>query len=474
MNSILKPLLFIPAVCLLLLSCNNDDSTSLSLTKQDIALNVGLSDTLNVVVNYVGDQAKVPVNAIVSDSTIATARVLRNKDDVGISKSTFNCAIAISAKGPGTTSLVINAGTKKITRTITISQTMLILNQSLVQNYGLAIETSNSNVFIMEFFPETINLDRNADSFTGSGQFIHLEAFFSGKTTSVPAGTFCSNLDGSVNTFLPGDSYVDNGKSYMYGTYIETVENNHVSYTLVKSGQYTINIKGSTYYIEGDLTTETNEIVHFSYFGQIPVVDKTEKPTVVNPLFTKGDLFYAGDYYNMGLSDTFFAYLETSNVDIYSNKLDGEVLVLQINAYEFYTSYISSGTYNMLTQSAYENFAVNPFTLVPGNFHLSRNQVVTGGCWYYNTNSRKRLIAGNVEIGYDSNNYVIKYSLSDRIGSQITGSFNAKLKMSAPAVKVKSELSNKCNPVALPSLGKSQSKNFGRIHETQFRYMGMK
>jgi len=472
MNSILKPLLFIPAVCLLLLSCNNDDSTSLSLTKQDIALNVGLSDTLNVVVNYVGDQAKVPVNAIVSDSTIATARVLRNKDDVGISKSTFNCAIAISAKGPGTTSLVINAGTKKITRTITISQTMLILNQSLVQNYGLAIETSNSNVFIMEFFPETINLDRNADSFTGSGQFIHLEAFFSGKTTSVPAGTFCSNLDGSVNTFLPGDSYVDNGKSYMYGTYIETVENNHVSYTLVKSGQYTINIKGSTYYIEGDLTTETNEIVHFSYFGQIPVVDKTEKPTVVNPLFTKGDLFYAGDYYNMGLSNTFFAYLETSNVDISSNTLDGEVLVLHINTDGY--NQIVSGNYKMLTQSEFGNFAVRSFSLVPGNTYFYRDKLVSAGCWYYNTNSRKRLISGNVEVSYETDHYVMKYSLYDRIGSQITGSFNGKLKMSAPAAKVKSELSNKCNPVLLPALEKSQSKDFGRIHESQFRYMGMK
>lgn len=472
MNSTLRSFFVIATLLFMFFSCKKDDATSLTLTKQDITLNVGLSDTLNVIINYTGDELKVPVKVTVSDSTIATARILNNQDNSGLDKSSFRCPIAIRAKSPGTTSLVISAGSKKITRTITIFQTMLILNQSLVQNYGLAIETSNSNVFIMEFFPETINLDRNAESFTGSGQFIHLEAFFSGKTTSVPAGTFCSNLDGNVNTFLPGDSYVDNGKSYLYGTYIETVENNHVSYTLVKSGQYTINIKGSTYYIEGDLTTETNEIVHFSYFGQIPVVDKTEKPTVVNPLFTKGDLFYAGDYYNMGLSDTFFAYLETSNVDINSNTLDGEVLVLHINTDGY--NQIVSGNYKMLTQSEFGNFAVRSFSLVPGNTYFFRDKLVSAGCWYYNTNSRKRLISGNVEVSYETDHYVMKYSLYDRIGSQITGSFNGKLKMSAPAVKVKSELSNKCNPVALQSLEKNQSKNFGRIHETRFRYVGMK
>jgi hypothetical protein len=478
MNSRLKPILFIPIFCFLFLSCIKDDATNLSLTKQSVALKVGQSDTLKVTVNYTGDLAKVPITVTVSDTEIASAEFLTAQDETNSGNSSFSRTIVIKAFSSGTASVVIHAGTQNITCPATITQTSLVLNQSVVLNYGMAIETSDNNVFVMYFFPETFQLDREGGLFAGKGQFIHFESFFPATNTSLPAGTFFENANGAVNTFLPGDYYVENGQSYPYGTYIETIDKNQVTYTLIKSGNYTVKNEGISYYIEGDLVTETDEIVHFSYTGDIAVDDKAEKPEVVTPQFTKGDLFYVGDYYNMGFSHTFFAYLETSNVDINSNALDGEVLVLQINTHDYCTTSIPSGAYKVLTQSKYEEFAVSPFTLVPGNFHLYRGESVTGGCWYYDTNSRKRLISGSVEINYLSDHYEMKYSLYDRVGSLVTGSFNGKLNFksfisSAPA-KVKSEELKKCNPVILPSLEKSQSKSFGRLHENYFRPMGMK
>jgi len=477
MNSILKSVLFIFAFCFMFLSCTKDDATNLSLTKQAVALKVGQSDTLKVTISYTGDQAKVPVTITVSDNEIASAEFLAIPDETSPGNSSFSRTIVIKALSSGSASVVIHAGTQNITCPTTITQTTLVLNQSVVLNYGMAIETSDNNVFVMYFFPEAFQLDREGGTFAGKGQFIHFESFFPATNTSLPAGTFSEDANGAVNTFLPGDYYVENGQSYPYGTYIETIDKNQVTYTLVKSGKYTVKNEGLSYFIEGDLVTETDEIVHFSYTGDITVDDKAEKPEVVTPQFSKGDLFYVGDYYNMGFSNTFFAYIETSNVDINSNTLDGEVLILQVNTHDYCTTSIPSGTYKVLTQSQYENFAVSPFTLVPGNFHLYRGESVTGGCWYYDTNSRKRLISGNVEVTYESNRYVVKYSLYDRIGSLVTGSFNGTLNfkslMSSAPAKVKSELSNECNPVLLPSLEKSQSTNFGRIHESYLRPMGM-
>ena len=465
------------------LSCTKDDATNLSLTKQDVTLKVGQSDTVNVTVSYTGDQAKVPVTVTVSDNQIVSVELLTTPNETNKGNSSFSRTVVIKALSSGTTGVVIHAGTQNITCSIKITQTTLVLNQSVVMNYGLAEEKIDNNVFTMYLFSETFQLDRENEAFAGDGQFIHFESFFPPTQTLLPTGTFSQDMYGTVNTFLPGSYSVENGQSHPYGTYIETDSNNQATYILVKSGKYTVKNEGTTYYIEGDLVIETNEIVHFSYTGDIAVVDKAEKPAVVTPQFTKGDLFCAGDYYNMGVSDTFFAYLETSNVNINSNTLDGEVLVLQINEEGSGFFPIVPGTYKMMTQSELAKFEVLPFTLVPGNFHVYKGKVIVAGCRYYNGNSRKNLISGNVEIEscgkldmrYSGNfEILLKYSFYDRIGSLVTGSFNGTMHYTAPA-DIKSVPSKDSNPVVLPSsLDKSQLKNFGRIHENKFQSIGMK
>ena len=474
MNSILKTVLFLPIFFFLFLSCTKDDATSLSVTNQDIILKTGQSDTLNVTINFTGEQVKVPVTVTVSDNTIASAAILPTQIETNQSSSTFSRKVVIKALSSGKAGVVIHAGSKKITCSTTITQTSLLLNQSVVMNYGLAIETSDNNVFIMDFFPETFKLDLTTESFSGSGQFIHFESFFPPSITSLPAGTYPYDINGSVNSFLPGGFDVENGQSNPYGTYMATVVNNQVTYTLIKSGQYTVSFRGSTIDIEGDLTTETNEIVHFSYFGPVAVVDKTEKPEVVNPKFTKGELYYAGDFYNMGVSSTFFAYFETANVDLSSNTLDGEVLIVQFDTEEYCTNYIPAGTYKVLTTSEFADYAVRPFSIVPGNFSFYQGQRVIDGSWYYNQTSRKRLISGTVVI--DNNGTT--YSFFDRIGSQVTSSFsgtlNLKSQVSALKGKVKSTPSNGTGINGFSSFVKQQTKTFGSIHEKQFRFTGVK
>jgi hypothetical protein len=341
-------------------------------------------------------------------------------------------------------------------------------------NYGLAVETSDNNVFIMDLFPETIKPDLSTGLISGTGQFIHFESFLPSTVSLLTAGTYPNNKDGAVNTFLPGGYSIDNGQSNPYGTYMVTIENNQVTYALIKSGQYTVSFRGSTVGIEGDLTTETDEIVHFSYFGPVTVIDKTEKPEVVNPQFTKGEFFYAGDFYNMGVSSTFFAYFETQNVDLNSKILDGEVLMVQFNTEAYCKNNIPAGTYKVLTPSEFADYAVRPFSIVPGNFYFYQGGRDICGSWYYNQTSRKKLISGTVVI--DNNG--TKYSFFDRIGSQVTGSFSGSLDFRSNVSSLKGQVKSTIpkDPVAtgFSSVAMKQTKTFGYIHEKQFRFIEAK
>jgi len=474
MNTILKTIILCPVFLLLFLSCTKDDATSLSVTEQDISMKIGQSDTLNVTINFTGEQSKVQVTVTVSDNTIASATILPTQTETNQGSSSFSRSVVIKAISIGTTSVVIHAGSKKITCPTTITQTSLLLNQSIVMNYGLAVETSDNNVFIMDLFPETYKVDLSSESISGTGQFIHFESFFPASVSSMTAGTYPDNIYGDVNTFLPGGTTVENGQSNLYGTYIVTIENNQVTNTLIKSGQYTVSFRGTTIYIEGDLTTETDEIVHFIYSGPVSVIDKTEKPEVVNPQFTKGEFFYAGDFYNMGVSSTFFAYLKTQNVDLNSDTLDGEVLIVQFDTEAYCTNNIPAGTYKVLTPSEFDGYSVRPFSIVPGNFYFYQNKQYIAGSWYYNQTSRKRLISGTVVIDNDG----MKYTFYDRIGSQVTGSFSGTLdfrsNVSSLKGQVKSTPSKGTGITGFSSFVKQQTKTFGPIHEKKFRFIGAK
>ena len=476
MKTILTSLFLIPVFLFLFLSCTKDDATKLSISKQEISLKVGQSDTLKVTVSYTGDQIKVPVTVTVSENTIDSATILTSKNDIHPDLSSFSVSVVVKALSQGTARIVIHAGSKEITCFTTITQTSLLMNQSVVMNYGLAIETSDNNVFIMDLFPETFKLNPTAETFSGVGQFIHFESLRPASISSLAAGIYTKNINCAVNTFLPGGFNVVNGQSNPYGTYIVTIVNNQLEYTLVKSGQYIVSINGSTYNIEGDLTTETTEIIHFSYTGPVSVVDKTEKPKVVTPQFTKGELHYAGDYYNMSLSTTFFLYLETPNVNLNSTTLDGELLEMQFDVTSYYTNSIPSGTYKVLTQSQYDDFDVLPFTIVPGNFHLYKDKLVTGGTWYYNSTSRKRFISGTVDVTNDYQQYDIKYSFNDRIGSKVTGTFKGTLnfKSSAPPAPgmVKSTIDKVSNSTGFSASTKKKATTTGPINEKMYRFTG--
>lgn len=445
------------------------------LTQESVTLKAGLSDTIDVNVNFSGDQEKVPVSINVSDSTVARIQVFTPSKNYVNKDFTFNRSVIVKALKSGTTNVEIKAGSKKIICPVTVTQTSLVFKQSLVVNYGLSIDVCDNSVFIMYLLPESFFVDSASVIVKGNGQFIHFESFCPAKATSLPAGNFSGNTNGGLNTFLPGSYYEENGKMYPYGTYIVTVDEGKSVYTMIKDGKYSLTVAGETYTIEGDLVTKTDEIVHFIYTGPVSVVDKREKPQVVESQFKQGNLFYAGDIYNMGRSNTFFVDLKNTSVDAKGETQIDEMLTLQLNAYDFSTTSIPGGSYRMLTQAQFDSHQVSPFTIVPGNLSLLRGGVYLGGCWYSNVNSpsQKRIISGSMDVTYESGIHTIKYVLYDRIGSFFTGSFSGKLNyislVSRAPAKVKAADGQNNNPESLPASRIQPVKDFGRFSEIPLR-----
>jgi hypothetical protein len=475
MKSILKPIIFISLFLILFSSCVRDDASNLMVTQESVALKAGLYDTIDINANFVGDQEKVPVSIKVADSTVAQIQIFTPSKNYVNKDFVFNRSVIIKALKPGTTNVEIKVGSKKSICPVTVTQTSLVFKQSLVVNYGLSIDVCDNSVFIMYLMPESFFVDTASVIVKGDGQFIHLESFCPAKATSLPAGTFSGNTNGGLNTFLPGSLYEEDGKKYPYGTYIETVDEGKSVYTMVKDGKYSLTVAGETYTIEGDLVTKTDEIVHFIYTGPVSVVDKREKPQVVESQFKQGDLYYAGDFYRMGLSNTFFVNLKNTSVDEKGETQIDEMLSLQLNTYDFSTGSIPTGTYRMLTEAQFDSHKLSPFTIVPGNLSLLQGQVFLGGCWYSNANSpsQKRIISGSMDVTYESGNHTINYVFYDRIGSKFSGSYSGKLnyislRSGAPA-KVKAAEGQNNNPEALPVSRIQTAKDFGRFSEIPFR-----
>ncbi|WP_243348853.1 hypothetical protein [Parabacteroides sp. FAFU027] len=442
----------IPAMAFLLFllsSCVKDEVTSIKLNNQQLSIKLGQTDSLEAVVSYSGEMNNAPVTISVGDSKILSASLSDTKRVQ--SGSSFSQRIVISSLAPGTTTVNISSGSRSITCTVTVTQTTLTMEQSLVINYGVASELFDNNICSMYLMPSSFTVDDSLGKISGTGQLVHLELLLSPSQLAPPATTFKASQVDIANTFQAGYYKTYNDQSIPMGSNMVDLSSGNVSYTLIKNGTLTVSINGSAYHIEGDLTTETREVIHITYSGTISVKDQREKPVSISPNFTKGELYYVGDLYNMDLSDTYVAYLETADVDLSSSTLNGEVLVLQFNTYQGFTSYIPTGTYRMMTKSALSSFMVKPLTLVPGYVYMPSDGVYySRGSWYYDSDSRRKLTTGSVTVNWISgSNYQIDYTLYDPIGSTVSGSIKASL----PLKSLRSAESNRFDSEAKTSKG---------------------
>ncbi|HEY6913571.1 MAG TPA: hypothetical protein VI413_02760 [Paludibacter sp.] len=415
MKQLIKISSFFTLIALFTLtSCGKNEVTNISLNKSAIAINVGQSDSVITTITITGDMNQQPVTWTAGDSKIISVEEGVSKDASNKSES-LSKTIVVTGLAAGQTTLTIKAGEKTAVCQISVNQTNYNFNKTLTSNWGDYYETGN-NSFDMYLLENSLSIDTSGN-ISGTGTFLYIDFSVPITQNAMIAGDFTSSYNGEINTFFPGEVYENN----IYGTRIVTVYNDSAVITLVKDGHYSITYAGDNFMIEGDLITETNEIVHFSYNGIMPVADRREVPVELSPAFTQGRLYYFGDAYNSGTANNFVAYLATKDVNFSDSIINGEVLVLELNAALTATDALPNATYNMMPELTTENLI--PATLVPGYLTTDGDK---WGCWYFGETTKK-IKTGNAVISKSGDQYTINYQLFDRFGSKISGTYTGAL-----------------------------------------------
>lgn len=405
-------------VLLAFISCDKNEVTDLSLSKSSITLNVGQSDSVVATITLSGDIKDQPVTWTATTQDIVSIK--ESVVPVGTSGNMSTHTLIVTALKTGTTTISFQSGGKTTTCQATVGQANYIFSMSYAYNYGDLYETGN-NIFGMYLLENTLSVN-DSGNLDGTGTLIYLDFNMPITQNSLIAGSFSAANSGELNTFFPGEIIDYKGESLAIGTRITTFGTNSGTTTLATDGNYTITAQGSNFVIEGDLTLENNEIIHFSYTGPVTVSDEREVPVELTPAFTKGELVYYGDAYETNLSNNFVAYLATEGVNFKDSILNGEVLMMELNTPLTVKNYIPNGTYTMLTQiNKIEDLAPN--TLVYGYTTEDGDQ---WGCWYYGETT-KSLRTGNITVNKTGDNYTIQYSLLDRFGSKVSGTFTGPL-----------------------------------------------
>lgn len=411
----IKSLFFAVLMVLTLASCEKDEVTSLKLNKSTISLNVGQADSLVATVTLTGDLSSQPLSWVTSNNDIVSIRESSEKSSSSAEDS-FTTTIIFSALKSGTTVVTLKAGAKTATCEISVNQTSYSFNQAYTSNWGDYYETGN-NSFDMYLLENSLSIN-DTGALIGTGTFLYLDFSVAITQNVISEGNFILTNSGAVNTFLPGELIDYEGETYTVGTRIVTLGETSSTLSLIKDGNYSITAKGENFLIEGDLTTETNEVVHFTYEGPVPVTDQREVPVEISPVLTKGEMVYFGDAYETAVSNNFVAYLATEGVNFEDSVLNGEILMLEFNTSLSVTDSIPNGTYNMITKLT-EATDLAPGSLV---FGYTTNVGDKWGCWYFGE-TNKALQTGNIVVSKSGDQYTINYTLFDRIGSKIYGTF---------------------------------------------------
>jgi len=447
-------LLFILIVLFTLSSCVKNEITDVKLSKSTISINVGQSDSVIATVTLTGDLNAQPLSwnagnaEIVSINESATDNSSKSGGD-----GTFTKTLIITALKEGTTNITVQAGNKTSTCEIIVNQTNYTFNQAYTSNWGDYYETGN-NSFDMYLLENTLSVD-SAGALSGNGTLLYIDFSVAITQNMMNEGNFTLTNTGAVNTFFPGEYVESDGQTAVKGTHIITINQTTAIATLVKDGHYSVSSKGENFLIVGDLITENNEVVHFSYEGPVAVKDQREVPVEIYPVFTKGELVFYGDAYKSGISNNFVAYLASESVNFEDTVLNGEILMLELNTALTDTTFIHDGTYNMMPLLTIENLVPN--SLVLG---YSTENGENWGCWYYGETT-KQLRTGNVTVSRTDDQYTINYLLYDKIGSKVSGTFTGPLKylngMSTNSATV-AAARVKSNKQAVKSFSKIQQK----------------
>jgi hypothetical protein len=408
-------------------SCVKDEVNSISLSKQDLAMKLGQSDSLNLTVSFTGDINKQPVTFSVVDSKIASVALGVSQDETKTTSTSFTKNIVVKAVSTGSTTVTVQVGSNTTKITVAITQTSVTFNQISAINYGpifYDMYDIDHNYYSVQLTSGTAAYSTIFKKYTGTGKILVMNVLVPLTYNNIAQGDYNAANTADKFTFFPGST----DGTYYYPAFIIDVVNGARTFQLVSDGKFSVakNADG-TFVIEGNLNSETDGIVHFLYNGNITPEDKQMKDQT--PAFTSGSLYYYADLiYASGLSNSYELNLKSS----------ADSLSLFINTPLTAKDSIPSGKYPIITLPLNSKSQLIPQTIIPGYVDDDGTYLYRRGSWYWGT-SNLRLESGFADVSRIGSGYRISYEMYNHFGVKFSGVYSGALtysnKTSSSSVK---------------------------------------
>lgn len=416
MNSLTKiGYLFVLSLIILFSSCVSNEVTSILLSKQDLALKLGQSDSLNLVVGFSGDINKQPVTLSVADSKIASVALGVSQDDTKTTSTSFTKNIVVKAVSTGTTTVTVQVGSMTTKMTVAITQTSITFNQISAINNGPVfydLYDIDNNYFSVQLTSGTASYNAITKKYSGTGKIFVMNVMVPLSSNNIAIGDYTSANTADKFTFFPGS---DDG-TYYYPAFIIDVVGGVRTFEIISDGAFSVskNTDG-TFQLIGDIHSNTDGIVHFSYNGGIITQDNQMKNQT--PTFTSGSLnYYADLLYTSGLSNTYELNLKSS----------ADSMSLFINTSLTAKDSIPSGKYPLISLPLNAVSQLIPYTIIPGYVDGDGTYLYRFGSWYWGDDNL-RLETGFADISRLGSNYIINYELYNHFGVKFSGVYSGAL-----------------------------------------------
>lgn len=409
-----------------LLSCEKEGVTSIQLDKNQIAFHVGQSDTIIAVIRFNGE-----INRNDIKWTSSNARVAEWVEDSRViwTENSTTRKLAIKANEAGTTRITLQAGHLTTVCEIIVTQRSFSFQKGYGFNWGDFYDT-NTNNFELYLLENGLTLTENRE-ISGSGTFIYFDFNVPITQNEFNNATFTASNEGVAETFYPGQHITYNGENHLIGSKLVVRNGSQEQETSILSGTFGTFLQGNNLRVDGELITETNEVISISFTGPVTLEDKKPVPEVIVPTLSKGKLLYFGDAYSSG-TNNFVALLASEAYDFNATQLKGQVLMLEFNTPLSFTNQLPNLRFNTINEIKKENIVAG--TLIPGFTTEEGNR---WGCWFFTETSTLRLKNGFANVTKTGEIYHIEYELYDRFGSKIVGEYRGTLtfenRVSAPA-----------------------------------------
>ncbi|HLP04593.1 MAG TPA: hypothetical protein VK152_04110 [Paludibacter sp.] len=395
-------------------SCEKDEVTSISLSRQNLTMKLGQSDSLDVTVKFTGEIDKQPVTLSVADSKIASATLGVSQGKSKSSEGSFSKNIVIKSLSPGTTTVNIQVGTKTTSVTVSITQTNITFIKASLTNYGPILYDSydiDNNYNSVEFSSGTVKFDTITKRFSGTGKILVMDFMIPLSFDNIAPGDYNAANTGDAYSFFPGSVE----ETYHYPTFIIDVVNGAGTFQIISGGAFTVSKNNDgAFMIEGNMNSDTDGIVHFSYNGNITPENKQQEDQT--PIFTSGTIEYYADAFQSGLSNTYLLDLKSPT----------DSMTFFINTSLTATNSIPSGEYPVITLPLTSASQFKPYTITPGYIEDDGTYAYRMGTWYWGK-SKMRLETGSVNILRVGTNYNITYELYNHFGVSVSGVYTGPL-----------------------------------------------